>query len=335
MSLMAPVMKRGASPGVRALGRTGLHVSEVGFGTWGLGGDSYGPVEDAVSLETLRYAYDSGVNFYDTSDLYGNGHSEQIVGEAFRSVREHVIITTKVGLLPHTGFDMPSDFSPNYIRRALEASLKRLRTDYVDLYLLHSPTMDTLRGDPEIIGTLNRLREAGKIRAFGVSVRSPQDGVTALEEFDFPAVQVNFNLIDQRALECGLFDLAVHREAGIIVRTPLCFGYLTGKLNGKENLQRGKDHRANWPKAQLRRWAGAPNLFSFINNGHSRTPAQLALRDRLDHPAVSTVIPGMMSSAEVRENLGASALKCLSEAEMRRIRLVYANNDFYDKNAKN
>jgi len=318
----------------RAVGRTGLEVSEIGFGTWGLGGDSYGPVEDAASLATLRFAYNSGVTFYDTSDLYGSGHSEKIVGEALKNVREHVTITTKVGLLPHSGFEMPSDFSPQHIREALEASLRRLQTDYVDLYLLHSPTLETLRGDPAIMETLSDLQQSGKIRAFGASVRSPSDGVLAIREFDLPVIQVNFNLIDQRAITCGLFDLATQRGSGIVIRTPLCFGYLTGKLSGNETLP-GKDHRANWPVEQLRRWASAPDLFSFINEGQSRTAVQLALRFCLDHPAVSTVIPGMMSQAEVRENLAAGSLAPLSAEELERIRLVYANHDFYDKNAKN
>jgi len=318
----------------RALGRTGIEVSEIGFGTWGLGGDSYGPVEDSASLATLRFAYESGVTFYDTSDLYGNGHSETIVGEALKGVREHVTIATKVGLLPHSGFVMPSDFSPQHIREALEASLRRLKTDYVDLYLLHSPKIETLRGDPEIIATLRDLQKAGKIRAFGASVRSPEDGVLAIKEFDFPVIQVNFNLIDQRAIKCGLFDLAALRHAGIVIRTPLCFGYLTGKLNGDEILA-GKDHRANWPVEQLRRWAGAPDLFSFINEGKSRTPTQLALRFCLDHKAVSTIIPGMMNQAEVKENLVTSSLTPLSEEERERIELVYSNHSFYDKNAKN
>ena len=329
-----PITENPPIVGSRALGCTGLEVSEIGFGTWGLGGDSYGPVEDAASLATLRFAYDSGVTFYDTSDLYGGGHSEKIVGEALRDVREHVMIATKVGLLPHSGFEMPSDFSPRHIREALEASLRRLQTDYVDLYLLHSPTIETLRGGPAIMDTLRELQQSGKIHAFGASVRSPGDGMLAIREFDLPVIQVNFNLIDQRALTCGLFDLATQRGTGIVIRTPLCFGYLTGKLNGNETLP-GKDHRANWPVEQLRRWAGAPDLFSFINEGRSRTAVQLALRFCLDHPAVSTVIPGMMSQAEVRENLAAGSLAPLSAEELERIRLVYANHDFYDKNAKN
>ena len=330
-----PLLTRPSVCRLRALGRTGMKISEIGFGTWGLGGDSYGPVEDAISMQTLWAAYDRGVTFYDTSDLYGSGHSEQVVGEALHHVREKVIIATKVGLLPHSGFEMPFDFSPKHIREALEASLRRLQTDYVDVYLLHSPTLEVLRHAPEVIATMQELQQAGRIRAFGASVRSPVDGIAAIEEFGLSVIQVNFNLIDQRALECGLFDLAVSQGTGVIVRTPLCFGYLTGKLSGNEALLRGQDHRANWPAAQLRRWAGAPDLFSFINEGRACTPAQLALRFCLDHAAVATVIPGMMNQAEVQENLAASGLEPLSETEIERIRLIYSTHNFYDKNAKN
>ena len=316
----------------RILGNTGISVSEIGFGTWGLGGNSYGPVDDAVSIRSLRRAFDEGITFYDTSDLYGNGHSEEVLGEALGLVRGEVVICSKVGLLPHTDFEMPCDFTPAHIREGLEASLKRLRTDYLDLYLLHSPELEMLR-DGSVVDTLIELRREGKIRSFGISARSPGDALNAIRDFGFQVVQVNFNLIDQRALENGLFQLAEERGVGIVARTPLCFGYLTGKLTGEEKFI-GRDHRANWPIDQLKCWAQAPDLFSFLDLGGNRTAAQLALRFCLDHDCVSTVIPGMMNEAEVLENVTASALAPLSEDELERIRLVYASNLFYDKNAK-
>ncbi|MCE7913035.1 MAG: aldo/keto reductase, partial [Candidatus Brocadia sp.] len=177
----------------RKLGNTGIEVSEIGFGTWGLGGNSYGPVDDNVSKTALRFAFDSGITFYDTSDLYGNGHSEEVLGDALHDVRDKIIISTKVGLLPHTGFGMPCDFSPAYIRQELDVSLRRLRSDYVDIYLLHSPTIEMLREDREIVATLQILKEAGKIHAYGISVRSPDDGLVAIQEFGINVVQVNFN----------------------------------------------------------------------------------------------------------------------------------------------
>lgn len=317
----------------RKLGNTGIEVSEIGFGTWGLGGNSYGPVDDNVSKAALRFAFDSGITFYDTSDLYGNGHSEEVLGDALHDVRDKIIIATKVGALPHTGFYMPQDFSPLHIRQGLEASLARLRTDYVDLYQLHSPPVEILRQNGQIIATLQTLKDAGKIRSYGISVRSPDDGLVAIKEFDFETIQVNFNLIDHRSIENGLLDLAKNENKGIIVRTPLCFGYLTGKLHGNERFK-GIDHRINWPIEQLQRWAKAPDLFSFLNQEKNRTPAQLALRFCLHHKSVSTVIPGMMNCNEVRENIEASNMLALSEEEMSQIKMIYNSNIFYDKSFK-
>ncbi|KAB2833954.1 MAG: aldo/keto reductase, partial [Candidatus Brocadia sp.] len=299
----------------RILGSTGIEVSEIGFGTWGLGGNSYGPVDDDVSKDALRFAFDSGVTFYDTSDLYGNGHSEEILGDTLHDVRDKIIISTKVGLLPHTGFDMPCDFSPSHIRQGLDDSLRRLRSNYIDIYLLHSPTIAMLREDSEIVAILQACKEAGKIRTYGISVRAPDDGLAAIQEFDCKVVQVNFNMIDQRAINNGLLGLAFERKVGIIARTPLCFGYLTGKFHGNEKFD-GIDHRTNWPVEQRQRWANAPDLFSFLNEKKNCTPTQLALRFCIDHKSVSTVIPGMMNSNEVRENTLASSLEALNAEEM-------------------
>lgn len=317
----------------RKLGNLDIDVSEIGFGTWGLGGNSYGPVDDQVSKTTLQFAYDNGITFYDTSDLYGNGHSEEILGKTFRGVRDKVIIATKVGTLPHSGFHMPQDFSPRYIRKGIEASLKRLQTDYIDLYQLHSPPRDLLENGDCGLETLRMLQKEGKIRTFGISVRSPDDGLTAIEKFNFPVVQVNFNLIDHRAIENGLLELAKRRNTGVIARTPLCFGYLTGKLTGNDKFK-GLDHRMNWPKEQLQRWASAPNLFAFLNQGKDRTPTQLALRFCLDQEAISTVTPGMMNCSEVEENIEASTLEALSAQEMERIKFIYKSHIFYDPSCK-
>jgi aryl-alcohol dehydrogenase-like predicted oxidoreductase len=314
----------------RELGKTGIKVSEIGFGTWGLGGNSYGPVDDAVSAAALRAAVELGVTFFDTADLYGDGHSEEVLGRALRDMRGAVVIATKVGTLPHTGFHMPQDFSPGHIVEGVEGSLRRLGTDYVDLLQLHSPPLSVLEGEGRAVKTLESLVRAGKVRAYGISTRSPADAKRAVETQAFPVVQVNFNLIDQRAAECGLFAAARERGVGIICRTPLCFGYLGGKLTGNEAFA-GIDHRANWPAGQLKRWAEAPDLFSFLNDGKERTAAQLALRFCLDHPEISTVIPGMMNPEEVLENLEATDMSPLDGEEMARIRMIYEGHEFYDR----
>lgn len=316
----------------RTLGRTGLRVSEIGFGTWGLGGSAYGPVEDHESRAALTAALEQGINFFDTSDLYGNGHAESVLGEVVAARRGQVIIATKGGMLPHTTFVMPQDFSRGHLERALDASLKRLRTDYVDVYQLHSPPID-LPGLDDAVDTLVAMQAAGKVRVTSISTRSPADAIVAVERYGVGAVEVNFNMIDQRAVTTGLFAMCVERGVGVIARTPLCFGYLSGTLTGDEQLTPG-DHRSNWPREQLRRWAQAPRLFAPLVAGRGRTISQLALQYCLSEPAVSTVIPGMLTVAQVQENAGAVAAGAFTRDDAERVREIYAANTFYDPNAK-
>jgi aryl-alcohol dehydrogenase-like predicted oxidoreductase len=315
----------------RLLGATGLRVSEIGFGGWGIGGSgngavAYGPTEDRESSLTLRRAFDLGVNFYDTSDFYGLGHSEELIGEALKEVRPQVILATKVGLLDPSG---GQDFSPPHIRRSVEGSLRRLQTDYIDLYQLHSPSMDVLRQDNKILPAFHSLQTEGKIRALGISVRSPDDGLLAVTRFGFKAIQVNFNLVDQRAAEIGLLTLCEEENVGVIVRTPLCFGFLTGQYSEADQFD-ASDHRSRWPSEQIKRWAGANPLFSsMLGKREMQTHGQIALRFCLSYPSVSTAIPGMLTREHVQENVLASELGGLSQSELLGIRKTYRENRFF------
>ena len=315
----------------RTLGSTGIRVSEIGFGTWGLGGTAngavaYGPTDDAQSIRALQVAFEAGINFFDTADFYGFGHSEQIVGTALRRVRERVVIASKAGMLDAAG---TQDFSPRHLRRALDQSLGRLGTDYIDLFQLHSPPIDLLRQDQRIIAELQRFKAEGKIRAYGLSARSPEDAAVGVEEFGFPCVQANFSLVDQRVLEAGLFDLCARKNAGMIARTPLCFGFLTGRYSAASEFDR-HDHRNRWSPEQRERWAGAMGLFvSAIARRPGQTPAQFALGFCLSFQAVSSVIPGMLTEDHVRENAAASDFGPLSERESADIVGVYRDNSFF------
>jgi aryl-alcohol dehydrogenase-like predicted oxidoreductase len=316
----------------RSLGSTGLEVSVIGFGTWGLGGNSYGPVDDVQSIAALKRAFELGITFYDTSDLYGNGHSEVILGKALGTQRSKIVIGTKGGTLPHSGFQMPQDFSPTYIRDALDASLKRLGTDYVDLYQLHSPQLTDIE-NPELHALLEKLKAEGKIREYGISVRAPKDGIHAINAMQFKAVQANLNLIDHRVIESGLSELVQKKGVGFIARTPLCFGFLTGDLNEKAEFTE-LDHRRLWPKEQLKRWSDAVALFEKLYKKAGNTPAQLALRFCLSVPGVATVIPGMMNSKEVEENAAAADMPLLNAEEQASVEHIYATHQFYDPKAK-
>ena len=314
----------------RPLGDTGLEVSEIGFGAWGIGGAKngalgYGPTDDRESAAALTQAYDLGINFYDTSDLYGYGHSERLIGTSLKDVRHKIVIATKVGFQDASG---AQDFSPEHIRRALEESLKRLQSDYVDLYQLHSPPMDVFSHDDGILSALHALQHEGKIRAFGISVSSPEDGFVAVTELGFKSIQVNFNLVDQRALKNGLFDLCKKHHVGIIVRTPLCFGFLTGAYSPETKFD-ANDHRSRWSAEQITRWASAYEVFSSaLNVDEEQTHAQIALRFCLSYQGVSTVIPGMLTQKEVEENVVASQLGPLVEMELLGIEKIHENNTF-------
>jgi len=319
----------------RNLGKTGLSVSSIGFGAWGIGGEAYGPVDDSASKDALRFAYENGVTFFDTADVYGDGHSESVIGDALKDVRKRIILATKVGTFPHYGFDMPQDFSPNYIRGAVEQSLRRLQTDFIDLYQLHSPPGEFIRDTERAVETMSMmqaLKAEGKIRLVGISVRSPEDGLFVARTFNVDVIQVNFNLIDQRAVENGLLSFCEDAGIGVIARTPLAFGFISGRYSPGVKFH-SPDHRANWPQEQIDRWAEAPRLFSeFVSK--ERTIVQFALQFCLSNNAVSTVIPGMLSREEVSENIGAASIPPLTEKEISSIQAIYQNHVFYDPKAK-
>lgn len=286
----------------RKLGKTGILVSEIGFGAWGIGGShggavAYGKTDDAESLLALKTAFDLGVNFYDTADIYGFGHSEELIGKAFGGCRADVIIASKVGFL---NFDGKQDFSLQHINSSIENSLKSLHTDYIDLYQLHNPDVGLV--EDSTLNALDNLKRQGKIREIGISVRSPDDGMVAVNHFGFEVIQVNFNILDQRILDNGLLELCGKKNIGVIIRTPLCFGFLTGKYAATDIFREG-DHRSRWSKEQIGKWVdeGRSIMGNVMTKGKF-TDAQVALRFCLSYRDVSTVIPGMLGKEQVEEN---------------------------------
>lgn len=315
----------------RTLGRTGIIVSEIGFGAWGIGGatdklPAYGKTNDSESMEALYQSYIQGITFYDTADFYGRGHSESLIGNALKEVRKEVIIATKVGLVDAIG---TQNFSAEYIINSLESSLKRLQTDYVDLYQLHIPPIETIENNGEIARTLERLKEQGKIRAIGISLRSPEDGLSIMNDSTFESLQVNFNLLDQRAIENNLLQMCEENNIGVIVRTPLCFGFLTGEYTNQEEFGAG-DHRNNWSQKQIQKWSSAYEAFSDVNDpSNPTTPSQTALRYCLSYNSVSTVIPGMLTKDHVIENAAASDLGAFDHKSRLLAERIYGDNSFF------
>jgi aryl-alcohol dehydrogenase-like predicted oxidoreductase len=292
----------------RALGRTGLTVSEIGFGAWAIGGrtvghTSYGDTDDATSLLALERALECGITFFDTSSAYGDGHSEELIGRAFAGAkRRQVVVATKAG---YESWGCAADFSSAAVEASAERSLARLRSDYVDLFQLHNPPPEALC-DGALRETLDRLQASGKIRAWGVSAKSPAEAIEALVEFEAPVVQANFNMMDVRVIDSGLLEEAAQRGAGFIGRTPLCFGFLSGMISRDTVFPPG-DHRLGWSRAQIDNWIdGAQDLLAAIGARPGREGAVSALRFCLAFAAVSTVIPGILTVSEAEMNAAAS-----------------------------
>lgn len=319
----APRFARGMK--TRTLGRTRLDVSEIGFGAWAIGGNdhgnSYGPTSDKASIEAVRRAVDLGCTFFDTADVYGWGHSEEILGEALEGRRDRVHIATKVGGdFYHGGVRM--NFDPGYLAFALERSLKRLRTDHVDVYQLHNPPAEVM-GDPATYDALDSLKAENKIRHYGVSIHEPYEGVLCIEAGKPEVVQVPFSIVRQEWID-DFFEAARSSRIGIIAREPLANGFLAGKIPPTAQFPHG-DIRHHWPPQMVAARSGLASRLGFLN-GTDRTLAQASLQFVLAYPEVSTTIPGCKTVAQVDENLGASDSPPLSNDEVRKLRDLYAED---------
>ncbi len=309
----------------RTLGRTGLHVSEVGFGAWAVGGNahgnSYGPTDDATSVAAVRAAVDLGCNFFDTADVYGWGHSEEILGEALEGRRDEVLLATKVGGdFYHGGVRM--NFDPAYIAFALDRSLRRLRTDHVDLYQLHNPPAEMM-SDPRTYDVLESLKAKGKVAHYGVSIHEPAEGLLCLEAGKPEALQVPFSLFRQEWID-ELLPAARKAGVGIVAREPLGNGFLARPISPTARFVAG-DIRSYWPRAMVSGRAAAAERLAFLVRP-DRTRAQAALRFVLGFPEVSTAIPGAKTPAQAEENLRASEVPPLTEAEIREARRLHARD---------
>lgn len=309
----------------RVLGRTDMDVPEIGFGAWAIGGDahgnSYGPTDDAISLQAVQRAIDLGAGFVDTADVYGWGHSEELLGTAIKDRREDVRIATKVGGdFYHGGVRM--DFSPPYIEFALDQSLERLNTDYVDLYQLHNPPL-ALMGDPATYDVLDRLQAENKVRHYGVSVHQPMEAIMAVQTGKPTVIQLPFSLFRQEWID-EVFPLAAKYKVGLIAREPLANGLLTGKYDEDATFPHG-DFRHQWPPEMVRTQVlAARRLASFLVQD-DRTLAQAALKFVLAFPEVSVTIPGAKTPAHAEENMGASQAPDLTPNEIEQARELYEN----------
>ncbi len=305
----------------RDLGGSGLKVSEIGFGAWAIGGNahgnSYGPTDDKASIAAVRKALDHGCNFFDTADVYGHGHSEELLGQTLKGQREGVIIATKVG--GDFYHDPPRmNFNPDYLEFALEKSCERLGTDYVDLYQLHNPPIQLVK-NRRVFESLEKLKKSGRIRHYGISIHDPEEGLVAMREGQPAAIQVVFNILRQEAKN-QLFEIARENNVGIIAREPLANGFLAGKFKADSTFSSG-DIRHNFPQDYVRSLTYASEQLRFLES-RTRTLAQASLRFVLDHREVSTTIPGAKTLLQTEENMKAADMAPLTGEELLRIKIL-------------
>lgn len=312
----------------RDLGRTGWSVSTISFGSWAIG-SAWGRVDDHESLDALRRAVDLGVNFFDTADVYGGGHSERLLGQLKRERQEEIHIATKVGrgLDPHVA----SGYNRRNLTAFVENSLRNLSTDCIDLLQLHCPPTEVYYM-PEVFDILDILIQQGKLHYYGVSVEKVEEGLKAIEYPGVQSVQMIFNIFRQRPADL-FFARAHERKVGILARVPLSSGMLTGKM--KPDTQFSPDdhrlfnrHGEAFDRGET--FSGVDynlglqtveQLRQLIPNGW--TMAEFALRWILMFETVTCAIPGAKRPAQVEDNCRAADLPPISEATMQAVSDIY------------
>ena len=312
----------------RRFGKTDLQVSEIGFGAWAIGGPAnignvaigWGPTDDNVSRQAIRTALDQGINFFDTADFYGLGHSEKLLGAELGGKKD-IIIATKVGHRVSSQDQIYTDYSYQHIQASCEGSLKRLNRDYLDLYQLHTAKVSDLE-DGACVRAMKDLQKAGKIRYWGVSLNTfhPEPEAEHLLQNNLSeGLQVVINILNQRALP--IIKQAGNEGMGIIARMPLQFGLLTGKFDSTSTFPVGDHRSTRLPPELIQKANAALEPIWGMAEKHHVAKTAFSLSYILSYPEVSTVIPGMRTPGQVVQNV--AGLLTLNKQEQRKIENLY------------
>ncbi len=295
----------------RILGRTGLEISEIGFGAWAIGGGMWGKTNDDVSLDALRCALDLGVNLIDTAAVYGNGHSEQLISTVVKERKGKFFVASKIppkdwNWPPKPNCPIRDAFPAAWVRENTEKSLKNLRMECLDVQQIHVWSPNWVK-ESEWYEELVKLRQEGKIRFIGVSLNDhkPNEALELVQSGMADTVQVIHNIFDQSP-EDKLFPLCKEKNVGVIDRVPLDEGSLTGKFTEQTQFAEGDWRRDYFPPDILKETVRRVEKLKPIVRGETGSLATSALKYCLSHPAVSTVIPGIRSPEQARMNCAAS-----------------------------
>lgn len=306
----------------RNLGKTGIQVSEIGLGCWAIGGASFkageptgwSGVNTQQSLETVGHSWDLAVSLYDTADAYGRGKSEVLLGMGLQDHKRQAVIATKVGVslaAPEQNFTEP------YIPGALDASMTRMEVDFIDLYQLHGPNVDTMTD--ELFGLMKDLKASGRIGAWGVSIANIDEGVKAIEG-GAETIQLVYNILQQEIGD-AIFPIAKKEGVGILVRVPLASGWLTGKYDANTVFPKDDHRSVRYPPPVAKELGAKAEQLDFLLD-EADSLAEAALRFALADPVVSAVIPGAKTPEQAEQNAKASG-KPLSQGALDRIKELF------------
>jgi aryl-alcohol dehydrogenase-like predicted oxidoreductase len=323
----------------RNFGKTDLCASVVGFGVWTVSTRMWGVTDEAVRLRLLRRAFELGVTFYDTADVYGDGLGESILTEALGAHREEMTIATKFGYDWYTApgeqpgqKERPHDWSPAYIKRACEESLKRLATDRIDLYQLHNPRVEALQND-DLFAALEELKAEGKIRHYGaalgpaIDIRQAEEGAVAFRTRQMTSVQIIYNLLEQM-LGPDVFEAAQETGGGVMCRVPHASGLLEGSYTTETEFAPG-DHRnfrvstSEKRKLWLEDGLKKVSKLDFLTDGTGRTLGQAALQFLWSEPLMATALPNIYDEKQLEELCAAPDAAPLTSEELARIETLY------------
>lgn len=316
----------------KTLGKSGISVSEIGFGAWTIALDWWGKkIEDNEAKHMLKKAYDLGINFFETADMYGKGKSEKLIGEVFKEMRDEIVISTKYGYdfesVEQIGHkELPQRFDPRFTENALKNSLTRLQTDYIDVYGLHNPKLNHIRDD-KIFQTLDQMIKEEKIKtyqvALGPAIGWTHEGLEAMNRKNVSAVQTVYNILEQTPGN-ELIENGERKNVGILVRVPDASGILTGKVKAETKIDE-KDHRSvrkgEWIKASL---AKVEQLRP-IADRNNLTITELTIKFILSKKAVSSVFPTVVSVEEIESFATMSDGRYLSTSDMKEINDLYSS----------
>ncbi|MEH7333052.1 aldo/keto reductase [Neobacillus drentensis] len=315
----------------RELGNTGIMISEVSFGTWAIGG-SWGRTSDEEALKSLEYAIEEGVNFFDTADVYGDGHSEELLAKATKGKEDQIYIATKFCRQGDI-FD-PKSYSYEQVSAYCEASLRHLNREAIDLYQIHCPATEILK-DGSVFEVLDRLQTEGKIRHYGVSVETVEEGLICLKYPNVKSLQIIFNMFRQKPLET-LIPEAYQKGTGLLVRLPLASGLLTGKFTD-EHVFEADDHRRfnengeafnvgeTFAGLGFRKGVELADQLKWIAEDR-KSMASAALRWILDQKEITCIIPGFKNVKQVEDNLSTLETKPFTEEEKKAVQRFYEEN---------